>query len=159
MAHGKTVGKLCNLSFNRPIKSMKTILFFLMFFSGVGALQADLIMELNFTSTKIKLVVKIKEDKIRYDLLLDSGYGNISRIMNPKTGDDFILEYVPKRISDPSAIFVQTNDVTKVGWPKFQDTGKTEMLNGYEAEIYQATNSDGMTETLWVAKNYPDFKK
>jgi hypothetical protein len=138
---------------------MKKILIFLIFFSGIGALQADLIMELNFLTPKIKLVIKIKEGKIRYDLLLGNGYGNISRIVNPKTGDDFILEYVPKRISDPSAIFGQTNAVTKVGWPKFQDTDKTEMLNGYEAEIYRATNSDGMTETLWVAKNYPNFQK
>jgi hypothetical protein len=130
-----------------------------MFFCSVGALQADLIMELNFTSTKIKLVVKIKEDKIRYDFLFDSGYGNISRIIDPKTGGDFILESVPKRISDPSALFGQTNAVAKTEWLKFQDADKTEMLDGYEAEIYQATNSDGVTETLWVAKNYPDFKK
>lgn len=116
-------------------------------------------MELNFGSPKIKLVVKVKEDKIRYDFLLDSGYGNISRIVDPKTGDGFILDHVPKRITAPSALFGQTNAVTKSGWLQFQDTGITEMLNDYEAEIYKGTNSDGMTETLWVAKNYPDFKK
>jgi hypothetical protein len=153
-----TRNKLCAPS-HHPIKSMKKIFFLLIFFSGVGALQADLIMELNFISPKLKLVVKIKEDKIRYDLLPDGGYGNTSRIVNPKTGDDFILEHVNKRITPSSATFSQTNAAAKTEWLKFLDINKTEIFHGFEAEIYKATNSDGMVETLWVAKSYPDFKK
>lgn len=138
---------------------MKTILIFLTCFLSVGALRADLILELDFASPKIKLVVKIKEDKIRYDILPDNGYGNISRIVDLKAGDDFILDHVPKRIANPSVFFGQTNAITKAEWPKFEDTGEIEMLNGYEAQIYKWTNSEARTETLWVAKNYPNFEQ
>jgi hypothetical protein len=36
---------------------------------------------------------------------------------------------------------------------------KTETVGGYEAEIYDRTNSNGGIESLWVAKSFPDFKK
>ena len=36
---------------------------------------------------------------------------------------------------------------------------KTETVGGYEAEIYDRTNSNGGIERLWVAKSFPDFKK
>jgi hypothetical protein len=133
---------------------MKQILFCLVLVFTVAAAKADLVMELNFGSPKLKVIANIKDDKIRYDILPDGGYGKTSRIADLKTGDDFNLDYPPKRI-----IRNQTNATAQIAWPNFQDTGKAENISGYEAEIYNATNSNGGIETLWVAKSFPNFEK
>lgn len=140
---------------------MKKSLFILLLgLLGTIAVRADLVMELNLGGSKLKVVVKIKEEKIRYDILPEGGYGNTSRIADLKTGDDFNLDYPPRRIIKNSPVAPnQTNTVAKTVWPNFQDTGKTETVNGYEAEVYNGTNSDGMVETLWVAKDFPNFEK
>lgn len=138
---------------------MKKFLIFLALVFAVFGVRADLVMELNFAGPKIKVIVKIKEDKIRYDILPDGGYGNTSRIADLKTGDDFNLDYPAKRIiKNSSTLPNQTNAAAKIVWPNFQDTGKAEDVNGYKAEIYNGTNSDGLTETLWVAKDFPNFE-
>ena len=38
-----------------------------------------------------------------------------------------------------------------------QDTGKTELVNGYDAKIYTYTNSS-MICTLWIVKDFPNFE-
>lgn len=139
---------------------MKSIPIFLVLVLTAVATRADLVMELNFGSPKLKVSIKIKGDKIRYDISPDNGYGTTSRIADLKTGEDFNLEHVAKRIiKNPSVTSNPTNAFAKSKWPTFQDSGKTETINGYEAAIYDGTNSDGMTETLWVAKSFPNFNK
>jgi len=58
-------------------------IFVILFFTTIAA-HADLVMELNLFSPKLKAVVKIKGDKIRYDILPEDGYGNTSRIADLK---------------------------------------------------------------------------
>ena len=138
---------------------MNQILVLLVLGFTIVAAKADLVMEINFGGPKLKFIVKIKEDKIRYDISTD-GYVSSSRIADLKTGDDFNLDPMPKRIiKNPSILSYQTNTAAKPKWPIFQDTGKTETVNGYEAEIYIGTNANGALETLWVAKDFPNFKK
>src|SRR5882724_10565856 len=141
--------KICQL-FN---KSMKTFLIFLTLCFSIPVARADLVMTLNFSSLKWKLIVKIKEDKVRCDIFPDGGYGYMSRIVDLKTGENFILDNVSKRIENQPKLSEDTNVAAKAEGPKFQDTGKAEILNGYEAEIYNGTNCDGILETLWVAKD------
>jgi hypothetical protein len=38
------------------------------------------------------------------------------------------------------------------------DTGKSETVNGYNAEIYAWSGAYGIKETLWVAKDYPNYR-
>ena len=127
------------------LKPMKTAFVSLILICGITAAHADLTMELNLTAPKMNIVVKIKGDKIRYDFLPDGGYGNMSRIVDVKMGDDFILDHVPKRIvNHPFIPSDYTNAIAKTKWPELQDTDKTEIMNGYEAEIYKWTNADGI---------------
>ena len=37
------------------------------------------------------------------------------------------------------------------------DTGKSEPMNGYDAEVYTWTGAFGVKETLWVAMSYPNY--
>src|SRR5882757_525967 len=134
---------------------MKQMLILLGLVFTAVTVRADLVIELNFGGPKLKFIVKIKEDKIRYDISTD-GHISSSRIADLKTGDDFNLDPMPKRIiKNPSILSYQTNAVAKPHWPIFRDTGKTETVNGYEAEIYNGTNANGAIETLWVAKDFP----
>ncbi|MGH7990238.1 MAG: DUF4412 domain-containing protein [Limisphaerales bacterium] len=135
---------------------MKIILIILTLIYGIAVVRADLVMELSW-GPALKLAVKVKGDKIRYDFFFN-GYGGSSLIADLKTGDSFNLEQMQKSIIRRPSI-VETNVVSlKKEWPRFQDTDKTEKLNGYEAEIYKRTSSN-MVETLWVAKDYPNFDK
>jgi hypothetical protein len=36
-------------------------------------------------------------------------------------------------------------------------TGKFERVNGYDTEIYNWSGAHGLTETLWVAKTFPNY--
>jgi hypothetical protein len=43
--------------------------------------------------------------------------------------------------------------------PLPQATGKTQKVGDYDTELYTWSNSDGITGTAWVAKNYPDYAR
>jgi len=138
---------------------MKVMLISFALIFSMAAAQADLVMKLNLESSKIKLVVKIKDDKIRYDTFIDENEV-WSIIADLKTGDRFRLDHMTKKIvKNPSILHDYTNATAKVEGLKFEDSGKSEMLNKYEAEIYTWTDSRGRTEKLWIAKNYPNFKE
>jgi Domain of unknown function (DUF4412) len=146
----------------RPIrqfinKIMKNIYIILAFIFSVTVANANLVMEFYWGGSMMKIVAKVKGDKI----LLD-GYVNESKaaslIEDLKTTNYFKLDHWSKKIiKNPNPL--DSNALAPTASPKFQDTGKTEMLDGYEAEIYKWTNSDGVTETLWVAKNFPNFEE
>jgi hypothetical protein len=140
-------------------KFVKTICIFLALVFSIAVAQADLVMELNFTSSKIKTAVKVKGDKVCYDTFIN-GNNIWSLIIDLKTDDYFRLDHMQKGIVKNLPIPPDyTNAIAKATWPKLQDTGKSEILNGYEAEIYNWTNSNGVTETLWVAKNYLNYEQ
>ena len=48
---------------------------------------------------------------------------------------------------------------TNAAPPKFQDTGKTEKVGNYDAEIYTWSSPDGANQTVWVARDFPDYAK
>jgi hypothetical protein len=138
---------------------MKTACIFLTLIFSTAITYADLVMELNWGSPMIKATTKLKGNKILFDIYFNEDKGG-SLIADLKTGERFNIQYWSKKIiKTPSILPDYTNAFTKTASPKFQDTGKAEILNGYEAEIYKWTNSDDVTETLWVAKNYPNFKE
>ncbi len=138
---------------------MKRLIFiFQILIFVVGTSRADLVMKTSFTFGKITndTVVKVKGDKISLDSFLN-GHEAWNRIADLKTGSDFTLFPIEQRIENSSN--QMSGLFAKIKQPQFRDTGKAEDVNGYAAEIYDWTNSDGTTETLWVAKNYPDFEK
>jgi hypothetical protein len=38
------------------------------------------------------------------------------------------------------------------------DTGQTEKVNGFDTEIFKWSGAHGITETLWVATNFPGYE-
>jgi O-succinylbenzoate synthase len=48
---------------------------------------------------------------------------------------------------------------TNAPLPQFTDTGKTERVGDYTAEVYTWSRPDGANQTVWVAKNFPDYAK
>jgi len=123
--------------------------------------RADLVMKTSFTVGKITndTIVKIKGDKISLDSFLN-GHEAWNRIADIKTGNDFRLLPIENRIVNSSMFSNEMSGYfVRAKWPKFQDAGKAENVNDYASEIYGWTNFDGTTETLWIAKNFPDFQK
>lgn len=108
------------------------------------------------------VTTKIKGNKIRTDHTGDSA-GDRSSIIDLKTFEATILEHQKKEAVKKNAEQLKhwaTNMTTvAVEPPKLRDTGKSEKLMGYDAEIYTWTNADGMAGAWWVAKKFPDFSK
>lgn len=147
---------------------MKFIFIFLFIaFSGVAA-RADLVMEEHavfWTNLNSEIITKTHGDKIRIDRFANLP-GSVYGISDLKTGDELTLMPEKKIVIRSSAAEVKemgekmkrrsgnTNSVPI----KLVDTGKPEKVDGYDAEIYRWSRND-MTETIWVAKDFPNYKK
>lgn len=159
MAGVKEIKLLCVIDDHDRRKTMIRLIFiFQILILLASTSRADLVMKTSFTLGKItnETVVKIKGDKISLDYFLN-GHEAWNRIADLKSGDDFTLSPLEQRIESSSNVMI--GFLVKIKRPQFHDAGKAEDVNGYAAEIYNWTNPDGTTETLWVAKNYPDFEK
>jgi uncharacterized protein DUF4412 len=119
--------------------------------------RADVVVELKIplgTQMTNETLIKIKDNKIREDF-----FGNesiqISRITDLTTSN--VFELSPKENKVKHGFYIARYPPPDE-WPQFQDTGKIETIDGYEAEIYVGTNEDESV-TLWVAKDFPNFEK
>ena len=113
------------------------------------------------------MTMKIKGDRIRVDMAAGP-MGNVSTIMDLDAGDSTTLLHQQKMAMKISAAQMQqmmqkmkgrlNNDATNAETPKFQDTGKTETVGDYNAEIYTWTNNNNNSGgTIWVAKDFPNY--
>jgi hypothetical protein len=92
----------------------------------------------------------------------------VSSIMDLSTGDSVTLMHAQKMAMKVSG--AQTKQMMemmkkqtgvgdgKTDAPKPTATGKTEKVGAFNAEIYTWAGN-GMTQTLWVSKDFPDFAK
>ncbi len=133
----------------------------------VGASHADLILEQKLESPAQNgtITVKMKGDNVRIDMPT-SPMGPMSTIMNVTTGDTLSLVHGQKMAMKVSG--AQTKAMMEMmkkqmpagasdgAAPKLTKTGKTEKVGGYDTEIYTWSNG-GTTQTLWVAKDFPNF--
>ncbi|HEY5296876.1 MAG TPA: DUF4412 domain-containing protein [Verrucomicrobiae bacterium] len=149
---------------------MKRTLAFLILVSTVAAARADFVIQQKMESAMQNgaMTMKIKGDKIRVDMAIGK-MGDMSTIMDLGTGEATTLMHQQKMAMKISAAQMQqmmaqmksrmNNGGTNAAPPKLQDTGKTETINGYSAEIYNWTNSgSNVGGTIWVAKSYPNYK-
>jgi hypothetical protein len=143
---------------------MKKKLFVSLIVLCISVAHADLTVKMGYTGymgqnktnyPSMGFITRIKGKKIREDVFFEGGnIGN--RILNLDMDEAFKLlpdqKMVVKIPFDRSAL---TNaipiDIIK-------DTGKTETVDGYEAEIYTFTRSDGATNSMWIAKDFPNFE-
>jgi hypothetical protein len=144
------------------------ILFGLAF--SLAAARADLVLKQNIESAMMNgtVTTHIKGDKVRVDMPA-TPQGAMSTIMDLNSGDSLTLLHQQKvAMKVPGAEIKQMAEkmkearasaLTNAPPPKFRDTGKTEKVGGYDTEIYTWLSPDGANQTVWVAKNYPNYAK
>jgi hypothetical protein len=114
------------------------------------------------------VTTQIKGNKIRVDMPATQ-QGAMSTIMDLDSGDSVTLLHQQKvAMKVPGAAIKQmaqkmkearASAVTNAPPPTFRDTGKIENVSGYDTEIYSWSSPDGANQTVWVAKNYPNYAK
>jgi hypothetical protein len=112
-----------------------------------------------FREAPSTMTIKIKGDKCREDFS-----DRTSIIYDLSTGDSIRIAHATMSYKRISAKQEETiiNALKQEGAsmpekpPKIVDTGKTEKVNGHDAEIYTA-HTPAATFTYWVTKDYPDY--
>lgn len=129
--------------------------------------RADLILQQQSVDTNGThvLTMKLHADKMR----LDSSDSPMVAIVDLTTHDSLTLvttnqtylelygAILQKKLAQEKQETRGTNDMDQPPAPATA-TGKTETVNGYDTEIYQWSGALGIKQTLWVAKNFPNFE-
>ena len=147
---------------------MKRVLSFIAVISAAASARADLVMhqqaDFGIPGQLIGITFKIHGDKVRQDLV-GLGSGDMSLIKDAATGNSVALMPQQKLFTKPAtkARDAQNPDATLA---KPLDTGRADSVGGYDAEIFTWAadrklwnDTNGMIETMWVAKDYTNFDK
>lgn len=126
----------------------------------VLAARADyiLVQKMESPMQNGEITIKLKDTTMRMDT------DTASMIMDLNTGDMTNIMHAQKMIMKMSG--AQTKQMAEAAMaaqpkgeePKLTPTGKKEVINGYNTEEY-TTNMMGNQMAVWIAKDYPDFKK
>ena len=88
----------------------------------------------------------------------------MSVIEDGNTGDSVTL--MPEQKTYTKNVNRQNTKAASVALSEPLDTGKSEKVGGYDAEIYTWSaprqywiGTNGTTEVLWIAKDFPDYDK
>src|SRR5579862_3658337 len=123
------------------------------------AAHADLVLQQNVESSMVNGLVttQIKGDKIRVDMPA-MAQGSMSTIMDLNSGDSVTLMHDQKaamkvpgtQIKEMVANLkkARASANTNAPPPVFLDTGKTEQVGSYTAEIYTWSSPDGASQTV-----------
>jgi hypothetical protein len=147
---------------------MKRLLLLIALISGVASARADLVMreqaDFGNPTNLMTITIQIHGNKIRQDLT-GAESDDMSLIKDADTGDCIVLMPQQKMFAKPAAK-IRNAQSPEAALTKPQDTGKSASVDGYDAEIFAWAadrklwnDTNGMTETLWVAKAYPSFGK
>jgi hypothetical protein len=141
----------------------------LAFLFSLAVARADLVMEqqLEDTNGAVPAVLKLHADKMRLDEQDNKGNG-FSVIIDLNTRDSYTLlpriKSFKKRsgaeIRRQMAAEKEAGNSSELNLPPAPavDTGRAERVAGYDAEIYTWSGAHGVSETLWVATNFPSFE-
>ena len=141
---------------------MKRILASLALVCAATSVRADLVTQQQIVTPNYtgEATIKIKGTKIRMDMYVGQPRA-LSTITDLNTGDTINLLHTqklylkssgkPMKQAKPSGTASQA--------PVLRPTGKTQKVGDYDTELYSWTNSRGITGTVWVAKNYPDYAR
>jgi hypothetical protein len=146
---------------------MKYKITLLILISTIVAVRADLVMQEQVSfgnqTNILTMTIKIHGDKIRQDTVGGES-GDMSMIKDGKTGDSFILMHPQKTFTKNMKRKDARDNDAALSQPS--DTGKSEKIGGYAAEIYNWSapkrfwvGTNGMTEVLWIAKDFPNYEK
>lgn len=138
-----------------------------LFFSAI-TLRADLVLEQQFGDTNVvgHFILKLHGNKMRLDQQ-DTRSNDFSVIIDLNTRDSYTLVPQTKSYRTRSGATIRqemaaatTADATNdMNLPPTRPvaTGKAEKVDGYDTEIYTWSGAHGVSETLWVATNFPHY--
>ena len=147
---------------------MKTRLMLFATILATGAARGDLVMQqLDILSGVTNIgTIRIHANMFRQDIHIlseNTNHEDTTVIMDLNTSESIVLNRRLKMatkitLSDPDDQRSQQRRqlFEKQGDPV--DTGKSESVGGYNAEIYSWSMPPRIIETIWVATNFPDFK-
>ncbi|MEI8340078.1 MAG: DUF4412 domain-containing protein [Verrucomicrobiota bacterium] len=128
--------------------------------------RADMVVteSVEGTGQDMTLIMKIKGDKIRTDVS-----AQISTLINTTSGETLTIMHPQKTFmkmpaDQMKAVMEQmkkfkgqaTASETSAAKPKLVNAGKSEKVNGFNAEIYTAETPTTKL-TCWVAKDFPNY--
>jgi hypothetical protein len=140
-------------------------IFFFLFFCA-RASRADLVLEQHISDTNHtrSITVTVQGTKMR----MDDPDDNLSVIADLVTHDSVTLltkdktfmkrsgSQILRGLMDEKRLSHGTNAMDAAPAPAI-DTGKTDMVNGTHCEIFTWAGANDITQTLWVATNFPNF--
>jgi len=153
---------------------MKRILILLPLISTSFIVQADLVIRQQAVRSNIitnDVIISIHGDKIRTEQLADqNGRGGVIYINDLATHDSAFLMPKDKTAMKNSGANLKSDiEAAKKAYgetnamflapPLPVDTGKSEEAGNYKTEVYSWNGLNGTKETLWVAKNFPNYDK
>ena len=141
---------------------MKRFFISLALVCAAGGARADLVTQQQIITPNDNGVaaIKIKGTKIRMDIYAGQPRA-ISTITDLNTGDTITLVHTQKLYLKSSGQLMKQarSSGTASKAPVPRATGKTQKVGDYDTELYTWSNSRGITGTVWVAKNYPDYAR
>ena len=141
--------------------AMKRIFISLALVCAAGV-RADLITQQQIVTPNYTGVaaIMIKGTKIRMDTYAGQPQA-LSTITDLNTGETITLLHTQKLYLKSSIQLVKKTKSSGSASqaPVPQPTGKTQKVGDYDTELYSWSNSRGITGTVWVAKNFPDYAR
>ena len=139
----------------------KTITLLVLIFT-IATVRADFVIQQKVEGRLNGIItLKIKGDKTRTDIPGDR-QGEVSVIEDLNLGQRIMLVHKQKlaRIETAAQLEqqIKSYDADPVA-SILVDTGKTENVGDYVAEIYTWTNNVNTGWTIWVARDYPGYEK
>lgn len=148
----------------------KFILIFAVLIAPLVAARADLVVEQQSATATVtnQIAMKVHGDKMRMDQRDSDGYA-FSVIIDLNTRDSITLFPQGKTFLKRSGAEVRqqmeaetkaSHGTNELDQPPARavDTGTTAKMGGYDTEVYTWSGPNGLTETLWVATNFPDYE-
>ena len=155
-------------------RAVKHIFMLVALVSATAVARADFVMQQEDDKGQ-SFTIKIQGDKMRLDAI-EPQAGDVSIIVDFNTGDIFNLKnkektFIKQDGAKTKAAQERIDKITKaqlesghtniwnapVATPL--DTGQSETVGGYDAEIYSWSNNFGESQKLWVAKDFPNYEK
>jgi len=142
--------------------AMKRIVISLALVCAAAVARADLVMQQQIVTPNYTGVatMKVKGTKVRLDLYAGQPQA-FSIITDLNTGETITLMHPQKLfLKTPGTPMKQTRSpgtASKVPVPRA--TGQTQKVGEYDTELYTWVNDRGITGTVWVAKNFPDYAR
>ena len=141
---------------------MKRFFISLALVCAAGGARADLVTQQQIVTPNYNGVaaIKIKGAKIRLDMYAGQSQA-LSTITDLNTGEIINLLHSQKLyLKSPGPPMKQARPAgTASQAPVPRPTGKTQKVGDYDTELYTWSNARGITGTVWVAKNYPDYAR